>query len=421
MRSISVAIVGLSLSLSAVAVGQDQDAPAKKTIITAETFGDAARTPDAVAAGLKTLAATRDTYRKSSAITERIKISIRTPMGTQEMNIASDYDQNGFRVVVDGEMNMVGFGDTFYMSVSPEKYLAMPVKDGNYEAALMSATGGNGVPDPIMPLRLGKDPVKPEEIPAMLSLAAISAPKLVGYLEKEGMKLVLLEGGGGSGVIGINGKNGLIERVDLTISPENAPAPMSFNIDFKIDVATPEKLADPIGFDTKGKTKVATQEELFPQPPQPIAIGQMAPEFDLKTLGGESVTLASLRGKVVVIDFWATWCGPCKRGLPVLNEVVKWAQSEKLPVEFFGVNVWEQGDAAARTKVADGYWSKQNFAFKSLIDPTDKIAEAYGVSGIPTSFVIGPDGKVAKIHQGFDPGMLESMKTELQEVVSSAG
>lgn len=424
MRIISAAFFGLSLTLSSPLMAQDQDASSKAKAPAAPTvasFVESNRTPEAVAKGLETLVKTRETYRKAPAVTEKIKISISTPMGAQEMAISSDYDTSGFRISVDDQMTLVGMKDEIYMSMSPEKYLAMPVEGGNYEATLMMATGGGGIPDPVVPLRLGKDPVKPEEIPGMLSLAAMMNPKLTAYREEGGMKLVLLEGQGGSGIISIDAASGLIKQVNLSVSPENAPAPMSIGIAFSIDVATPTTLPNPITFDTEGKTKVSTQEELFPEPPKALEVGAMAPDFDLKTLSGESVSLASLRGKVVVIDFWATWCGPCKRGLPVLNEVVKWAQAEKLPIEFFGVNVWEQGDAAARTKTADGYWSKQDFAFQSLIDPTDKIAEAYGVSGIPTSFVIGPDGKVFKVHQGFDPGMLESMKTELQEVTGKAG
>lgn len=420
MRSISAALVGASLILTASAMAQDKVA-AKKTAPTAASFGDAERTAEAVAKGLETLVNTRQVYRTTPAITEKIKIAIQTPMGVQEMGIVSDYGRDGFKIVVDDQMSMVGTAGQLFMSMSPEKYLAIPAEDGAYEAAVMQATGGGGIPDPAVSLRLGKDPVKPEEIPGMLSLAAMMNPALTGYREVDGMKQVLLEGQGGAGVISIDAKSGLIGQVNLQVSPPNAPPEMKINIAFDIDVATPAKLPTPIAFDPEGKTKVDTQEELFPAPPEALAVGSMAPEFDLKTLDGKSVSLASLRGKVVVIDFWATWCGPCKQGLPVLNEVVKWAQAEKLPIEFFGVNVWEQGDAAARNKVADGYWSKQGFAFQSLIDPTDKIAEAYGVSGIPTSFVIGRDGKVLKVHQGFDPGMLESMKTELGEVTADAG
>ena len=200
-------------------------------------------------------------------------------MGPQEMAISSDYDTSGFRITIDDQMTLVGVKDEIYMSMSSEKYLAMPVEGGNYEATLMMATGGGGIPDPVVPLRLGKDPVKPEEIPAMLSLAAMKNPKLTAYREEGGMKQVLLEGQGGSGIISIDGVSGLIKQVNLSVSPENAPAQMSIGIVFSIDAATPAKLPKPIAFDTEGRTKVATQEELFPEPPKALEVGAMAPDF----------------------------------------------------------------------------------------------------------------------------------------------
>ena len=121
MRIISAAVVGLSLSLSAAAAAQDQDAASKKSVPSAKSFVDADRTPEAVAKGLQTLVDTRAVYRKSAAVTERIKLSIVTPDGVQEMAVASDYDASGFRITIDDQMTLVGLDDEVYMSMSPEK------------------------------------------------------------------------------------------------------------------------------------------------------------------------------------------------------------------------------------------------------------------------------------------------------------
>ena len=104
----------------------------------------------------------------------------------------------------------------------------------------------------------------------------------------------------------------------------------------------------------------------------------------------------------------------CCNGFPVLNQVVQWAAEADMPVKFFGVNVWEQGDVAAKLKLAKDFWDGQKFSFASLIDSDDSVVAKYGVTGIPTSFIIGRDGKVEVVHQGFDPGMVETMKTELK-------
>ena len=165
---------------------------------------------------------------------------------------------------------------------------------------------------------------------------------------------------------------------------------------------------------------------------QAFATGEMAkfalqtdaknvPDIAVTNARGEDVRLSDYRGKVLLINFWATWCGPCKRGLPVLNEVAKWAAAEGLPVRFFGVNCWEQGDPAAKLSGAKGYWDGQKFAFQSLFDVDDSVVNAYGVTGIPTSFIIGRDGKVEVVHQGFDPSMVETMKTELKTAAGEKG
>ena len=65
--------------------------------------------------------------------------------------------------------------------------------------------------------------------------------------------------------------------------------------------------------------------------------------------------------------------------------------------------MWEQGEAAAKLALAKGFWDPQNFSFSSLIDPDDSVVAEYGVTGIPTSFIIGRDGKVIKRKEGFTP------------------
>ena len=75
------------------------------------------------------------------------------------------------------------------------------------------------------------------------------------------------------------------------------------------------------------------------QPPQPVKVGETAPTFTLATLNGEEISLADLKGQIVVLDFWATWCGPCRKGLPEVQKVVDWIAAEKLPVKVFAVDV----------------------------------------------------------------------------------
>ena len=124
------------------------------------------------------------------------------------------------------------------------------------------------------------------------------------------------------------------------------------------------------------------------------------------------MTLAELRGSVVVLDFWATWCGPCKRGLPLLQKVHDWAATEGHPVRVFAVNMAERERTpeAKHAKVSQ-FWSSTGYTMPVLMDLDDAISRAYGVGPIPHSVVIGPDGVIQKVHIGYDAKMDTTLKT----------
>ncbi len=116
-----------------------------------------------------------------------------------------------------------------------------------------------------------------------------------------------------------------------------------------------------------------------------LTTGTPAPEWNLSDSDGNMVSLESLRGNVVVIDFWATWCGPCKVVMPDIQSLhEKYADQ---PVMIFGVNVWESGDAAA-------FMQENAFTYGLLLEG-DAVAEEYKVSGIPTLYVIDQEGNIA--------------------------
>ena len=121
-------------------------------------------------------------------------------------------------------------------------------------------------------------------------------------------------------------------------------------------------------------------------------VGKDAPDFTLNDLEGKAVTLAEDKGSVVVVDFWATWCGPCRESLPGLNKIYKEFQAKGLKV--YAVDLEE-----AKEKV-------QPVALKLipdlrvLLDEKSEVAKKFGVSGIPQTVVIGKDGKVKKVFVG---------------------
>ncbi len=135
-------------------------------------------------------------------------------------------------------------------------------------------------------------------------------------------------------------------------------------------------------------------------------VGTVAPKMTLPNLKGETIDLSDHLGKVVVLDFWATWCGPCVASLPkYLEKVQRYADNE---VVFLGVNSTETPES-----VRDFLQGKNWPEFDTLFDYDGEVAKAMLVGGIPHTVVIGRDGKIAHVQVGFSPKCAE----ELQQVI----
>jgi len=138
--------------------------------------------------------------------------------------------------------------------------------------------------------------------------------------------------------------------------------------------------------------------------------GDAAPDFALKDLAGAEVTLASLKGKVVLLDFWATWCGPCKMAMPTIQKLHDEYKDKGVVV--LGVNTWEQQPDAARK-----YIEQKKFTYGCLLSG-DPLAEAYGVPGIPALVVIGKDGKVALAEVGLADPSGDSLRKSIDAALA---
>jgi peroxiredoxin len=121
-----------------------------------------------------------------------------------------------------------------------------------------------------------------------------------------------------------------------------------------------------------------------------------APDFTLPARDGGNVRLSDLRGQVVMINFWATWCGPCRQEMPLLQQIQ--AKYEPLGFTLVGINV-EPDSAAAMT------WLKQvSVSFPILFDQKNVVAEQFGVQGMPSSVFVDRAGNVRYVHRGYQPG-----------------
>ena len=119
--------------------------------------------------------------------------------------------------------------------------------------------------------------------------------------------------------------------------------------------------------------------------------GSVAPDFELNTLNGETMSLSAYRGHPVLLNFWATWCGPCVLEMPLIENRYQ-EHSPELVV--LGVN------ASESTPVVDAFVEELNLSFEILLDTRGRVHEQFRVYAFPTTFVIDKDGKVVAQHVG---------------------
>ncbi|WP_448673504.1 TlpA disulfide reductase family protein [Pseudoxanthomonas mexicana] len=145
------------------------------------------------------------------------------------------------------------------------------------------------------------------------------------------------------------------------------------------------------------------------QPQQP-GIGEAPPTIGLKDRGGSVIDLAALQGKVVVVTFWASWCGPCRRELPMLGKVQEVVGREHL--EVIAVNFKEpRRDFNAVIR------ANKDLDLTYVHDERGIVSDRYGVTALPNMFIIGQDGLIAQTHRGYSEDVLQSFMQELLELL----
>ncbi len=137
-----------------------------------------------------------------------------------------------------------------------------------------------------------------------------------------------------------------------------------------------------------------------------------APDFTLKSHSGENIKLSELRGDVVMINFWASWCVPCLQEMPALEKIHQ--RYKDLGFTLLGVNV-EQDISEAKA-----YLKKVNVSFPILFDLNNQVSNEYEISGMPTTYLVDRDGNLRKLYIGYQPGTSEEVymreiKTLLKE------
>ena len=140
-------------------------------------------------------------------------------------------------------------------------------------------------------------------------------------------------------------------------------------------------------------------------------VGSQAPDFTLTSLDGETeYTLSELKGQVVYIDFWASWCGPCRRSFPEVMKLHDEYRDQGFVV--LAVSLDRKVESAIQ------FMKKQKATFPSVFDRGGVVARKYGVRNIPSALLVGPDGEVAHSGIGFDPRKLPALKSTIEELLN---
>jgi thiol-disulfide isomerase/thioredoxin len=128
----------------------------------------------------------------------------------------------------------------------------------------------------------------------------------------------------------------------------------------------------------------------------PLQVGAPGPGFQLNSNSGKPISLADLKGQIVLVNFWASWCGPCRQEMPILEQLNQKYHSKG--VALIGVNV--EPDSAAATA-----WLKATpVSFPILFDVDSKVSKLYEVQGMPNTVILDRKGVVRYIHRGYSPG-----------------
>ncbi len=136
-------------------------------------------------------------------------------------------------------------------------------------------------------------------------------------------------------------------------------------------------------------------------------VGRPAPNFTLADLSGRQVSLDQFRGRIVMLDFWATWCGPCRMTMPVLERLQK-----EYPKDFtlLAINVSESPD------LVRSYLAGRNMSSTVLLDEDGRVGEAYGSESIPMQVLIDQKGIVRRVTVGYSPRLADQLRNAIEEL-----
>jgi len=137
--------------------------------------------------------------------------------------------------------------------------------------------------------------------------------------------------------------------------------------------------------------------------------GQSAPDFALKSSSGENLRLSEYRGDVVMVNFWATWCGPCRQEMPLLDQL--YTRYQRVGFSLLGVNI-DDDSSKAMDMV-----SELGVSFPVLFDARKDVSRLYEVEAMPVTVLIDREGMVRYVHHGYEPGIEEKYLDQIRSLL----
>lgn len=385
-------------------------------------WADAERATDAVARGTAALERCAKAYRDAKTLSDRATIRITLPDGEQEDVVDLEFGEGGeFRIALRGMRIACHAGKVSFVPDEPsDRYLSRDAGTSGHEA-LRTMLGTFSLPVPDLALRLPLAGAGP--IDAFHGCGLERDAAVAGCRESGGRLQVLLAGKRSGAVVSIDPGTGLVRAVESEFSPEGLPEEVKVGISATLEpVVGP--LKGPLAPELGSRRAVTTLEAMFggadaPPPGAAVQKGSAAPVATLAGLDGAPVDLAALKGKVVVLDFWASWCGPCRKGLPSLQAFADEMKGNDR-VKVFAVNVWEQCKPEEVPAKVRETWSALKLTLPVLLDPDAKLISQYGFQGIPATVVIGPDGALVSSHMGLPQDLPKLLRDEVANALGTA-